>query len=91
MDIDDAHAIAALKDVEPWQRLCALIEQQHADYTAAVGRTMMTTGKPPQSGDDRSFDFKRGYWAGQLALIRNPDAAIAAIKKDAARRKEAVE
>lgn len=87
MDIQRAAAISALKQHPAWAELTADINETIDKYASALARTMLATGKPPES-DGMSFEYKRGYLAGLKAVTQKPEHATAAIRRDAAERKD---
>ena len=87
MNIDRAARIAGLKQHPAWGDLVAEIDETVERYSVALAKTMLATGKPPET-PSMSFEYKRGYLAGMKAVTRHPDTATAALRKEMARQTE---
>lgn len=77
MDSEQAARIQNLKNVPGWNDLVELIDQECERYMLSATKQLFATGRPFDE-----FEYKRGYWAGMKAVLRNPDKAARVLQRD---------
>lgn len=77
MDTERATRIATLKDHPGFAELLNEITEIRDKYAEALAKTMLATGEPFPN-----FEYKRGFFAGAVAIASKPEVALAKIRRD---------